>query len=60
MHVYRCVAWQQTSYISVFLLGADRKETSFSIVEVCLPSQSTLHYIMDTGSNLHGDKAVEA
>jgi hypothetical protein len=29
MHVYRCVAWQQASFISMPLLGADRTENSF-------------------------------
>jgi hypothetical protein len=29
MHVYSCVAWQQTSCISVLLLGADCIENSF-------------------------------
>jgi hypothetical protein len=29
MHVYSCVVWQQTSYISVLLLDADRTENSF-------------------------------
>jgi hypothetical protein len=37
MHFYRCVVWQQTSYISVILLGADLIENSFPPVEVCLP-----------------------
>jgi hypothetical protein len=29
MHVYSCVAWQQISYISMLLLGADCIENSF-------------------------------
>jgi hypothetical protein len=28
MHVYSCVAWQQTSYSSMLLLGADRIENT--------------------------------
>jgi hypothetical protein len=32
MHDYICVAWQQPSYISVLLLGADRTENSFSSI----------------------------
>jgi hypothetical protein len=32
MHVYLCVAWQQTSYISVLLLGADRIENTVSLL----------------------------
>jgi hypothetical protein len=31
MHVYRCVAWQQTSYISVLLLGAGRIGNTVSL-----------------------------
>jgi hypothetical protein len=34
MHVYRCVAWQQTSYISVLLLSGDRTENSFPSIIV--------------------------
>jgi hypothetical protein len=32
MHDYSCVAWQQTSYISVLLLGADRIENTVSLL----------------------------
>jgi hypothetical protein len=32
MHVYSCFAWQQTSYISELLFGADRKENSLSSI----------------------------
>jgi hypothetical protein len=32
MHVYRWVSWQQTSYISVLLLGADGIENSVSCI----------------------------
>jgi hypothetical protein len=32
MHVYICVAWQQTSYVSVLLLGADRIENTVSLL----------------------------
>jgi hypothetical protein len=37
MHVYSCVAWQRTFYISVILLGADRigKYSFPSIVDAC-------------------------
>jgi hypothetical protein len=30
MHVYRCINWKHTSYISVYLLGADRIEKSLT------------------------------
>jgi hypothetical protein len=38
MHVYSCVAWQQISYISVLLLGADCIENSFPsvVASVCV------------------------
>jgi hypothetical protein len=39
MHVYRCVTWLQTSYISVLWLDADCIENSLSFVEVCLLSR---------------------
>jgi hypothetical protein len=32
IYVYSCVAWQQTNYISVLLLGADIIENSFSSI----------------------------
>jgi hypothetical protein len=32
MHVYSCLALQQTSYISVLLLGADRIENTVSLL----------------------------
>jgi hypothetical protein len=32
MQVYICVAWQQTSYISVVLLGADSIENTVSLL----------------------------
>jgi hypothetical protein len=36
MHVYSCVAWQHTSYMSVLLLGADRIENSFPSIVACI------------------------
>jgi hypothetical protein len=36
MHVYGCVAWQQISYISVSLFGANRIENSFPSVVTCI------------------------
>jgi hypothetical protein len=32
MHVYSCVAWQQTSYIAVLWLGTDRIENRFLFI----------------------------
>jgi hypothetical protein len=32
MHVYSCVAWKQTSYISVHLLGVDSIESTVSLL----------------------------
>jgi hypothetical protein len=32
MHVYSCVAWQQTSYVSVLLLGVDLTEDTVSLL----------------------------
>jgi hypothetical protein len=32
MHVYSCVAWQQTSYSSVFLFGADHIGNTVSLL----------------------------
>jgi hypothetical protein len=36
MHVYSCIAWQQTSYISILLLGADRIENSFPSIVISI------------------------
>jgi hypothetical protein len=32
MHVYSCIAWQQTSYIFVLLLGVDRIENTVPLL----------------------------
>jgi hypothetical protein len=32
MHVYSCVAWKQTSYISVLLLGVGRIKNTVSLL----------------------------
>jgi hypothetical protein len=36
MHDYSCVAWQQTSYISVLFFDADRIENSFPTTVACI------------------------
>jgi hypothetical protein len=36
MHVYRCISWQQVSYISVFLLGADCMEKHLPSSVACI------------------------
>jgi hypothetical protein len=62
MHVYRCVAWQQTSCTSVLLLGADHMENSFPSIVACIrvykavgwQSVDEIHYIMFNQSSRAG------